>query len=189
MKKIITTLTLLCALTACNNQNSNQINYEQQLNEIENNQIISNIIGTYSTKLTDKTEGRVHNIKLAISKLDGTKVGPGETFSFNETIGPREENDGYKEAIIFDGHGNKTQGFGGGVCQVTSTLYNAARGAGLEIEERHQHSREVPYVNEGDDATVSYYDNEDLKFKNTKEYTITIKAEATEDKVTVSIEK
>lgn len=184
MKKIIITITLLCTLTACNNQNNNQINYEQQTNPIT-----SNVIGTYSTKLTDKAEGRVHNIKLAISKLDGTKVESGAVFSFNETIGPREESTGYKEAIIFDGHGNKTKGFGGGVCQVTSTLYNAARGAGLEIEERHQHSKEVPYVDEGDDATVSYYDNEDLKFKNTKDYTITIKAEATEDKVTVSIEK
>jgi len=184
MKKIIFTLTLLCALTACNNQNNTQINYEQQQAPVT-----SNIIGTYSTKLTDKAEGRVHNIKLAISKLDGTKVNPGEIFSFNETIGPREEKDGYKEAIIFDGHGNKTKGFGGGVCQVTSTLYNAARGAGLEIEERHQHSKEVPYVNEGDDATVSFYGNEDLKFKNTKDYTITIRAVATEDRVTVTIEK
>lgn len=184
MKKVIIILTLLCALTACNNQKNNQINYEQQSNEIT-----SNIIGTYSTKLTDKTEGRVHNINLAISKLDGTKVGVGETFSFNDTVGPREEKDGYKEAIIFDGHGNKTKGFGGGVCQVTSTLYNAARGAGLEIEERHEHSREVPYVNEGDDATVSFYGDEDLKFKNTKDYTITIKAEATEDKVTVWIQR
>ena len=184
MKKIIITLTLLCTLTACNNQNNSQINYEQQQVPV-----ISNIIGTYSTKLTDKTEGRVHNIKLAISKLDGTKVEPGETFSFNDTIGPREEKDGYKEAIIFDGHGNKTKGFGGGVCQVTSTLYNAARGAGLEIEERHQHSREVPYVNEGDDATVSFYGDEDLKFKNTKDYAITIRVEATEDKVTVKIER
>lgn len=184
MKKFFIILTLLCTLTACNNQNNNQINYEQQSNEIT-----SNIIGTYSTKLTDKAEGRVHNIKLAISKLDGTKVGAGEIFSFNDTIGPREEKDGYKEAIIFDGHGNKEKGFGGGVCQVTSTLYNAVRGAGLEIEERHEHSREVPYVNEGDDATVSFYGNEDLKFKNTKDYTITIKAEATEDKVTVTIER
>ena len=184
MKKIFLTITLLCALTACNNQNNNQINYEQQQSPVT-----SNIIGTYSTKLTDKTEGRVHNIKLAISKLDGAQVGAGEMFSFNDTIGPREEKDGYKEAIIFDGHGNKTKGFGGGVCQVTSTLYNAARGAGLEIEERHQHSREVPYVNEGDDATVSFYGDEDLKFKNTKDYTITIRAEATEDKVTAWIEK
>jgi len=81
MKKFFIILTLLCTLTACNNQNNNQINYEQQLNEIT-----SNIIGTYSTKLTDKAEGRVHNIKLAISKLNGTQVGAGEIFSFNDTI-------------------------------------------------------------------------------------------------------
>ena len=68
-------------------------------------------------------------------------------------------------------------------------MYNAARGAGLEIEERHQHSKEVPYVNAGDDATVSFYGDEDLKFKNTKDYAITIRAEATEDKVTVWIER
>ena len=184
MKKIIITLILLCTLAACNNQNNAQINYEQ-----EQVPITSNIIGTYTTKLTDKTEGRVHNIKLAISKLDDTQVEAGLTFSFNDTIGPREEKDGYKEAIIFDGHGNKTKGFGGGVCQLTSTLYNAALDAGLEIEERHEHSREVPYIEEGADATVSFYGNEDLKFKNTKDYTITIRAEATEDNVIVNIER
>ena len=184
MKKIVIALILVCTLTACNNQNDTQINYRQQQVPM-----ISNIVGTYSTKLTDKTEGRVHNIKLAISKLDGTKVEAGQIFSFNDTIGPREEKDGYKEAIIFDGHGNKTKGFGGGVCQVTTTLYNAALNAGLEIEERHEHSREVPYIEKGADATVSFYGNEDLKFKNTKDYTITIRAEATDDNIVVNIER
>ena len=185
MKKIFIIISICCMLSACNNKT----NYQPQNYEIENKQVESNIIGTYSTKLTDKTEGRLHNINLAISILNGTKVEEGETFSFNDTLGPREEENGYKEAIIFDGHGNKTMGFGGGVCQVTSTLYNAAKGAGLEIEERHKHSREVPYVKEGDDATVSFYANEDLKFKNTKDYTITIEAEAENDKVTVRIVK
>lgn len=187
MKKVFILLTLFCALTACTSKNNNQISYEQPL--IDMKDATSNVIGTYSTNLTDKTEGRVHNIKLAITHLDGVMVEAGESFSFNDTIGPREESTGYKEAIIFDGHGNKIKGYGGGVCQVTSTLYNASKEAGLEIEERHEHSKKVPYVSEGDDATVSYYDNEDLRFKNTKDYKITIRAEATDDMVTVSIEK
>jgi vancomycin resistance protein YoaR len=144
-------------------------------------------LGTYSTKLTDKTPGRLHNIKLGSSILNNTTVKPGGTFSFNDTIGPRTEKTGFKEAIIFDGKGNKTKGYGGGLCQISSTLYNAALGAGLNIEERHEHSRDVPYVKEGDDATVSYYDNEDLKFKNTLDKTITIKTLVEENKLTVAI--
>ena len=186
MKKILLIILISCVLVACGN---NQTQYQQQSYQIENQQLSSNIVGSYTTNLTDKTEGRVHNIKLAISKLDGTRVGAGETFSFNDTIGPREEKDGYKEAIIFDGHGNKTKGFGGGVCQLTSTLYNAAKNAGFEIEERHEHSRDVPYIEDGKDATVSFYGNEDLKFRNTKEYAIIIRAEATEDKVIVNIKR
>lgn len=188
MKKIIGIIILITSLVGCGNQN----NYQQQsyeMKNIKNTQVTTNIVGSFTTNLTDKTEGRLHNINLAISKLDGTVVKAGETFSFNDTIGPREEKDGYKEAIIFDGHGNKTKGFGGGVCQVTTTLYNAAKNAGLEIEERHEHSRDVPYIEDGADATVSFYGNEDLKFKNTKNYDIIINASATDDNVIVNIKR
>lgn len=149
---------------------------------------IATPLGTYSTKLTDKTPGRLHNIKLAASILDNTKIKAGETFSFNDTVGPRTEKEGYKEAIIFDGHGNKTKGYGGGVCQITSTLYNAALAAGLKIEERHEHSRDVPYIADGKDATVSYYDGEDLKFENTAQRDLTVKINIGEDSLTASIE-
>jgi len=178
---------LILLFTACNN--NSDINYKQQSSIVRRNNINQTEIGTYSTKLTDKTEGRLHNIKLGVSILNGTQVEPGATFSFNDTIGERTEERGFKEAIIFDGRGNKTQGYGGGLCQISSTLYNAVVGASLPVEERHEHSHSVPYVNEGDDATVSYYDNEDFRFTNTLDVPITIYASAEDDKVTVTLKK
>ena len=190
MKKIIVLL-IIFLFTACDN--TSQINYRQQSEIINKGKIqqkeAKNILGTYSTKLTDKTEGRLHNINLGVSILNGTQVQPGEIFSFNDTIGERSEKTGFKEATIFDGHGNKTQGYGGGLCQISSTLYNAVVGASLPVEERHQHSHSVPYVNEGDDATVSYYDNEDFRFTNTLDVPITIYASAEDDKVTIALKK
>lgn len=190
MKKLILVLVIML-FTACDNVS--QINYRQQSEIINKGKVeqqnAKNVLGTYSTKLTDKTEGRLHNINLGVSILNGTQVEPGATFSFNETIGERTEETGFKKAIIFDGRGNKTQGYGGGLCQISSTLYNAVVGANLPVEERHEHSSSVPYVNDGDDATVSYYDNEDFKFTNTLDVPITIYASAEADKVTVTLMK
>jgi len=188
MKKLIIVF-ILFIFTACNN--TSQINYEQQSNMVNKDNIQSQniVLGTYATKLTDKTENRLHNINLGVSILDGTRVEAGETFSFNDTIGERTADTGFKEAIIFDGHGNKTQGYGGGLCQISSTLYNAVLGASLPVEERHEHSHTVPYVNAGDDATVSYYANEDFKFTNTLDVPITIYASAEDDKVTITLKK
>ena len=188
MKKLIV-LFIIILFTACND--TSQINYEHQSNMVKNNNLQSenNILGTYATKLTDKTENRLHNINLGVSKLNGTKVEPGAIFSFNDVIGERSEKTGFKEAIIFDGHGNKTEGYGGGLCQISSTLYNAVLGASLSVEERHEHSHSVPYVNAGDDATVSYYANEDFKFTNSLDVPITIYASAEDDKVTVTLKK
>ena len=94
---------------------------------------------------------------------------------------------GYQEAIIFDGHGNKTKGYGGGICQISSTLYNAVLNAGLEVVERHEHSHEVPYIETGKDATVSY-GADDFKFKNNSKRVITINASTTNDVLAISIE-
>lgn len=188
MKKTFILLFVVLLASCTNMENNYQQQHTNIPSPVENKAIPENTpLGTYSTKLTDKTPGRLHNIKLGSSILNNATVRPGDTFSFNDTIGPRTEKTGFKEATIFDGKGNKTQGYGGGLCQISSTLYNAALGAGLSIEERHEHSRDVPYVKEGDDATVSYYDNEDLKFKNTLDKTITIKTIVAEDKLTVSI--
>ena len=89
-------------------------------------------------------EERLNNIKLGVKKLNGAIINKDEEFSFNNQIGPRTKNTGFEKAIIFDGHGNKMDGYGGGVCQISSTLYNAALAAGLPVTERHEHSRSVP---------------------------------------------
>ncbi len=103
--------------------------------------------------------------------LDGTVVPPGDIFSFNETVGPRTREAGFEEAIIIAGQ-EFVPGLGGGVCQVSTTLYNAALKAGMKITERSRHSRMIHYVPIGLDAAVSY-GVIDLKFQNTsKDYIV-----------------
>lgn len=178
MRILVFLFIILFGFTGCNNQAS-QINYEVTM-------FSPKVEGNFSTNITDKTPERLNNIELAVNKLNGTKVSPGETFSFNACIGPRDEENGYKEAIIFDGHGNKTKGYGGGICQISSTLYNTVLNAGLEVVERHEHSHEVPYIESGKDATVSY-GTDDFKFKNTSKRTITINASTDNDVLFISI--
>jgi len=103
--------------------------------------------------------------------------------------GPATPEDGYQKAETFDSDGDIFQEYGGGKCQVSSTLFNAVRNIpGIEIVERHEHSNEVPYVGEGDDAAVSY-GSVDFKFKNNNSYSIKILAQATEDEVIIKIIK
>lgn len=128
------------------------------------------VIGTFTTKILDKKKERVNNIHLAIKSLHNVTLDPGQVFSFNDTVGERTEERGYQKAYIFIGK-EKKLGHGGGICQISSTIYNTALGAQLQIVERHPHEKKVNYVPEGKDATVSY-GNQDLKFKNTKPYAI-----------------
>ena len=179
MKILILFFIIITTLTGCDNVS--QINFNTQKSPVA-----QNIYGTYSTNITDKTPERLNNINLGTQKLNGAKVNSGEEFSFNNYIGPRTKEAGYEEAIIFDGHGNKTDGYGGGICQISSTLYNAVLNAGLPVTERHEHSREVPYIEAGKDATVSY-GSEDFKFKNTSGRTLTISATTENDVLTVTI--
>ena len=90
----------------------------------------------------------------------------GEEFSFNNTMGKMGASDGYKKAIGFDSNGNKIKMYGGGICQISSTLYNAVLVADLKVTERHAHSRRVYYVPKNKDATV-FYGGPDFKFINT----------------------
>lgn len=146
-----------------------------------------NEISKYTTTLYNKEENRVHNIKTAAKKLNHTVIEPGDVFSFNETIGARTEERGYKKAsILVDGE--KKIGTGGGVCQISSTLYNAALEADMKILERHKHSKEVPYVPEGKDAAV-VYGSKDFVFKNTKDYPVEILITVTEDEVQITLNK
>lgn len=141
-------------------------------------------IATYTTTATNN-KGRNQNLKLATQAIHGVIVKPGQEFSFNETTGPRSTEKGYQPASAYL-NGEVVQEPGGGVCQVSSTLYNAVVFAGLKSTERHAHSYEPSYVTPGEDAAVSY-GGPDFKFVNNSDYPIAIKASFSDQKVTCSI--
>ncbi|GAA0180279.1 VanW family protein [Clostridium sediminicola] len=129
-------------------------------------------VGSYATSFVNSSYNRGTNIVLATEAINGTVLMPEEIFSFNETVGARTDAKGYKRAHIIL-NGKYVDGLGGGICQVSSTLYNAALLAGLEIIERHHHTYPSNYVPIGQDATVDY-GNLDIKFRNNEEYPIYI---------------
>lgn len=141
-------------------------------------------IGTYTTTATNN-KNRNQNLKLCTEAINGTIINPGQEFSFNETTGPRSTEKGYQPATAYL-NGEVIQEPGGGVCQVSSTLYNAVIFAGLKSTERHAHSYEPSYVTPGEDAAVSY-GGPDFKFVNNSDYPIAIKASFSDQKVTCSI--
>ncbi len=129
-------------------------------------------IGQAQTPLLDNSASRVENINIACGAINGIVMYPGGSFSFNDTVGSRSEENGYGQApVIVDGHSE--QGCGGGVCQVSSTLYMAVSAAGLQVDERHSHSHKVPYAEKGTDATV-VYGEKDLAFTNNTDGVITL---------------
>ncbi|HHY47745.1 MAG TPA: hypothetical protein GX506_10675 [Firmicutes bacterium] len=125
---------------------------------------IRELVSSFSTQLGSLAEDRVHNIELAIEAIDGCTIAPGEEFSFNAIVGPRSREAGYKEAPVVL-NSELVPGIGGGICQVSSTLYNAALLANLDITARTPHSIAPAYVPPGRDATVAY-NYLDLRFKN-----------------------
>ena len=137
------------------------------------NEAFPDLLSTFSTKYDASNIPRTTNLKLAMKKLNGVVVNPGETFSYNKTLGKRTAEAGYKEAGGFAG-GKVVQTLAGGICQISSTLYDAAVYANLDIVERHNHMFLAGYVEAGKDATV-VYGAYDFKFKNTRKYPIIIK--------------
>jgi len=133
-------------------------------------------IGNYVTYYNARNKNRSHNVALAAKAIDNVVVFPGERFSFNTTVGIRTKARGYLQAPIIV-RGELAEGIGGGICQVSSTLYNATDRAGLKIIERYSHSRRVPYVLPGRDATVSW-GGPDFTFENPYNQPILIKATA-----------
>lgn len=127
------------------------------------------LISKFSTPLLDRSKSRLKNIRLAAKKIDHKIILPGEEFSFNRTIGSRSKKLGYEDATIIV---NTPQGPkhekapGGGVCQLSTTIYNAVLKCSLKVTERHEHSDDVHYVADGKDATVTY-NGADFKFINT----------------------
>ena len=143
------------------------------------------ILGEFSTEFTEKPENRAFNMKKAMDKLDGTIIGPGEEFSFNDALGPTNKAAGYKKAKIFV-RGKDEMGYGGGICQVSSTLFNACDFAGMEINERHDHSKPVSYVEKGRDAATSM-NGPDFRFTNALDFPVKIITKFEKTKITVSI--
>ena len=123
-------------------------------------------LSAFSTKIYSNDPNRTTNMQITTTTLNGTIVKNGETFSFCNTVGPSTSSKGYLKADIYDKNGNKKKGYGGGNCQVSSTLYNAVLAIPtLTVIERHPHSNHVPYVPDGKDATVAY-GSYDFKFRN-----------------------
>lgn len=138
----------------------------------------------YSTQLTDIPD-RTENVRLASYYLNGLIVEPGEEISFNETVGAREKERGFREAKVIVG-GRFENGLGGGVCQVSSTFYNALLLSGLQITERHNHSVRIAYVPLGRDATV-VYGQKDLQFKNNTDSYLQIRTKLEDLCLTIAV--
>lgn len=130
------------------------------------------LLASFSTTYSTSNANRSTNIRLASSKINGTVIMPGETFSYNQVVGKRTAAAGFKSAAVYS-NGEVTTGIGGGICQVSSTLYNAVLYANLDIVERTNHGFNPGYVKAGRDATVSW-GGPDFKFKNNRNYPIKI---------------
>lgn len=143
---------------------------------------VETLMSEFATVIPPGPLNRYNNIKLAAGKLNNWQIKPGEVFSFNAAVGPRTTKAGYLPAPVIEA-GNLTLGVGGGICQVSTTLYNAAMLAGLPIKERYLHSNYISAYPAGRDATV-VYNALDLKFKNDTDGTIIIKSEVANGKIT-----
>lgn len=136
---------------------------------------IREVVSSYSTRFSTAKTSRCSNIKLAASKLNGRVLLPGERISFNDTVGRRTQKNGFKIAGVYK-NGKHDFDVGGGICQVSTTLYNAALLSNLKVVSRHNHSMPVAYVPLGRDATVDY-GVLDLVIENDTEKAIAITSE------------
>lgn len=142
-------------------------------------------LSSFVTYYNARNHNRTHNIQLASASINHYVVLPGETFSFNKIVGKRTMDRGYKRAPVIV-RGELSEGIGGGICQVSSTLFNAVDKAGLTILKRYSHSKQVGYVPPGRDATVSWY-GPDFVFRNDYDHPIMIKSYAGNGVSSVSI--
>lgn len=146
-------------------------------------------LSSFSTKIYSKDSNRQNNLRITSSTLNGKVVESGKTFSFTQTVGKSTPQKGYQEADIYDKDGNKIKGYGGGNCQISSTLYNAVLALpSLNVIERHPHSKKVPYVKEGKDAAVAH-GSIDFKFVNNYDFPIKIYCSVDSNNVSVRIVK
>lgn len=163
------------------NKNSNIVKNNSTSN-INNNELSS-----FTTKIYTKEPERQNNVRLTCEKLNNIIIKNGDTFSFCNTLGPATPEQGYQKAEIFDNDGTKLKEYGGGKCQISTTLYNAVLNVpNLEIIERHEHSNKVPYVANGKDAAVAY-GHYDFKFKNNTGFDIKMNIFCTGNDITVKL--
>ena len=167
--------------------------------ELENNSILDNDISSkpiiteeeissFSTKIIDDDDNRDTNIRITCNEINSTIIKDGEEFSFNKVAGNPTPDRGYKKAGVFI-DGELKKGYGGGNCQVSTTIYNAVDNIdGIKVTERHEHGKEVGYIEMGKDSTVAY-DGLDLKFENNTGYDIKLYAELSNNKVKVKVNK
>ena len=147
---------------------------------------MTGLLSNYTTQFNPNQKERTHNIMLAAKAIDGKLLKPGEEFSFNQIVGPRTVETGYQTAIVIEGD-KFVPGLGGGICQVSSTLYNAVRlASSLSITERSHHSLAVTYVPPGQDATVAY-PLLDFKFRNDSDGYLLIRSLVNSNTVAISI--
>ena len=189
-----------------NSQSNNDINnkiednnkQENIINDINNTYIPNNVrsslntapieseIASFSTNLKGDS-ARINNINITCNTINGTVLKNGDSFSFNSIVGQPTAEKGYQEADVFVNQ--KTEkGYGGGNCQVSTTIYNAAlKVQGIEVTERHPHKKKVSYIEEGKDAAVSYSGGLDLKFTNNTGNDIKLYVTCDDDSVDVKI--
>jgi len=147
--------------------------------------VISKVISVFSTSFNPQKVDRSYNIKLACDRINNIILLPGDTFSMDKALGPRTISNGYRNAPVIV-KGKILEGVGGGVCQVTTTLYVAVLKSKLEVVERKPHSMPLSYVEPGQDSTISegYID---FKFKNNKDYPILISAQVSGGNIIIRI--
>lgn len=200
MKIIISLIILTFFLTGCSNQrgkepditgnySSQNLSFSKENSKTQINEPIETDLATFSTKISQPDPNRQTNITLTCQSLNGIVVKMNETFSFCNTLGPAKPENGYLKADTFDSNGNTIKAYGGGKCQVSTTLYNAVLScSGLTVVERHEHSGEVYYVPEGKDACVAY-GSCDFKFRNDNNFDIKMYFTNTPDNIDVKIVK
>ena len=145
------------------------------------------VVAKFSTDVTFRNAASRSNVRLALSYFNGFQVSPGDTCNFNDIVGPRTKERGFKKAPEYAGN-ETTTGYGGGVCQASTTLYNAIMMANLTILERHSHSMTVSYVQPSQDAAVEYITGgKNFIFRNDTNYTYYIYTDVDKELATVTI--
>lgn len=175
-------------LNAINNQKTEvYLNIQTEMPDYSSESLskINKKLSSFTTKFNPEKKERSTNLAVACKKINGTVLMPGDVFSFNDVVGPRNAKNGFKNAIIFN-NGQEEEGMGGGICQVSSTIFNTALLGGFKINSRRCHSLKVAYVPIGRDAMVSY-GSSDFKFTNNTKNAVVIFAGISGNTLTAEI--